>query len=122
MNNNPVALLRSINDHGQIYKAIVIWCPGCEVEDVNGQRYGGLHMLAVTGARTKKRPVWKWNGDLVSVTLSPSILTRTSHRKRHGFVCHSFLRNGIWQYLNDCTHQYKSLEVPLPPLPDWVVR
>lgn len=36
--------------------------------------------------------------------------------------CHSFVRNGHWQFLNDCAHKLAGKTVPLPPLPDWVVK
>lgn len=118
--SNPVALLRRINDDGERYHAIVLWCPGCQIVDPDGHIHGGLHMLAING-NPKKRPVWGWNKDLVNVTLNPSILTKS---KRSGvkFRCHSFLQNGQWRFLNDCTHSLKGKVVPMVPLPDWVIH
>jgi hypothetical protein len=106
-----LALLRHVDDHGDLYDAIAIWCPGCERAD--GQ--GGLHMLPVTGDGSK-HPVWTWNGDLENVTLEPSILTHQAD----AFVCHSFLRDGQWQFLGDSTHSLAGQTVPMVPLPDWV--
>lgn len=117
--SNPVSLLRRINDGGDLYHAIFLWCPGCEYI-LDDRKVGGLHALPING-NPKKRPVWSWNKDLVRVTLSPSILTRTS-RHNVKFICHSFLRDGRWQFLGDCTHSLKSKTVPMTPLPDWVVR
>jgi Family of unknown function (DUF6527) len=117
----PVAQIRRINDHGDRYQAIVLWCPGCEYTDEeDGKKYGGLHMLPVTGTG-QKRPVWGWNGDLEKVTLNPSILT---HYGTDGeqFTCHSFLRDGQWQFLGDCTHALAGQTVPMLPLPAWVTR
>lgn len=113
---NPVAQLRTLNDHSNIYKVIVLWCPGCEIIDPERPSHTGLNMLPISG---KKK--WGWNGDLVKVTLSPSILTK-SHRGDKEFICHSFLRDGMWQYLGDCTHSLANQTVPMVPLPDWVVR
>lgn len=47
------------------------------------------------------KPSWEWNGDVERPTLSPSILT-----KNQMGVCHSFVRDGRIQFLNDCTHEY----------------
>jgi hypothetical protein len=119
---NPVAQIVSINDQGDVYKAIQLWCPGCEITDPDGHKHAGLNMLAIEGDETK-RPTWQWNGDLVNVGLEPSILTRTKRGEEQvDFVCHSFLRNGMWQFLGDCTHELANQSVPMSPLPDWIVR
>lgn len=115
IDTNPVAQLRTVRDKNTIYKVIVLWCPGCEIVDPDSHRYGGLHWLPISG---KKK--WTWNGDLTKVTLSPSILT-TMKRDNKKFRCHSFLRSGVWQFLGDCTHELKNLEVPMVPLPDWAL-
>lgn len=36
--------------------------------------------------------------------------------------CHSFLRNGVWEFLSDSAHHLAGQNVPLEPLPDWEVR
>lgn len=118
---NPVAQIVTVNDQGDRYKAIQLWCPGCEFTvNPDEPKHGGLNMLPVEGDETK-RPTWSWNGDLVKVGLEPSVLTR-SKRGDTEFVCHSFLRNGQWQFLADCTHELANQTVPMLPLPDWVVR
>lgn len=51
--------------------------------------------------------------------MSPSLLiyeTPISPR------CHSFIRNGQWEFLGDCTHPLVGKTVPLEPLPDWLVK
>jgi hypothetical protein len=61
-----------------------------------------------------KTPSWDWNGDLERPTLSPSILTQ-------GYtVCHSFLRDGVFEFLTDSTHSLAGQSVPIPDLPKWV--
>ena len=117
---STVAQIRHVDDHGDLYDAITIWCPGCERTDDDGHKRGGLHMLPVTGDGSK-RPTWEWNGDLDRVTLSPSILTRHGGQDSD-LVCHSFLRDGQWQFLSDCTHALANQTVPMVPLPDWCVR
>lgn len=121
---NPVALLRHVDDHGDRYDAIVLWCPGCEYErdDEPGRMRGGLHMLPVNGDGSK-RPTWDWNGDLEQVTLSPSVLTRVPRGETQvELVCHSFLRNGQWEFLTDSTHELSGQTVAMVELPAWVVR
>jgi hypothetical protein len=73
-------------------------------------------MLPVSDTKGK-RPQWDFDGDLEAPTLSPSIKTTPYD----GSVCHSFLRNGVFEFLGDCTHSLKGQHVPMPDLPDWVV-
>lgn len=119
---NPVAMVRHVIDGDDRYDHILVWCPGCQYSDPSdGHMRGGLHGLPVTGDGSK-RATWRWNGDLVNVTLEPSILTKTKRGEQQAeFVCHSFLRNGQWQFLGDCTHALANQTVAMLPLPDWVV-
>lgn len=123
--------LRTITHGETTYEALQFWCPGCEQPDPDGGTQGGLHMLPVN--TSLKAPSWTWDGNLEAPTLSPSILTRMEHARRrstHGeeltdvglFVCHSFLRGGVFEFLSDCTHQYAGQSVPLPDLPAWAVK
>lgn len=114
-----VSQIVKVRHAGETYDAIKIWCPGCEALAEDGMKSGGLHMLPISG-ETGHHPVWKWNGDLVKVTLSPSILTRYVLEDKQ-FVCHSFLRDGVWEFLNDCTHSLAGQKVPMSPLPLWVL-
>lgn len=106
-----LAQIRRVEDAPVTYDAIVLWCPGC----ASRENWGGLHMLPVSDTQGK-RPVWQWNGDLEAVGLEPSISTKDSQ----GLVCHSFLRNGQWQFLTDSTHPLAGHTVPMEHLPDWV--
>ncbi len=113
------AILRGVNDAGDHYGAVMFWCPGCEFLDEDGHPRGGLHMLPITGDGTK-RPTWGFDGNLELPTLTPSILTRTN--RPEPFVCHSFLKAGVFQFLGDCTHALAGTYVPIPDLPEWVWR
>lgn len=111
--------LRHIDDHGVRYDALAFWCPGCESIDDDGDRQGGLHMIAVNSPHHP--PSWEWDGNLDAPTLSPSILTKRGEAEQDArplFVCHSFLRAGVFEFLGDCTHNYAGQNVPLPDLPD----
>ena len=54
---------------------------------------------------------WQFNKDYESPTVSPSLLV-TNHKKN--YRCHSFIREGKIQFLNDCTHKLAGQTVDLP--------
>ena len=93
-------------------------CPGC----------GMMHQVRVEGSL---RPRWEWNGDGHRPTFSPSILVEDGHYvdpagkwcDRSGgdepcecLRCHSFVRDGMIQFLGDCTHALAGQTVALPDL------
>ena len=86
----------------------LVWCPGCECL----HRFNVNRPNEVTGAR------WTWNGNIDSPTFSPSLVF--NNVKGEGTRCHSFLRDGVWEFLQDCTHSLAGQKVPLPDLPPWV--
>ena len=45
---------------------------------------------------------WSWNGDTERPTLKPSILSRCPPVCE---CCHTFVNNGMVQFLSDCTHE-----------------
>lgn len=101
--------LRTVNDGNITYDALMFVCPGCVAGGSEG--YDGVHMLAVNSE--VKSPSWNWNGDLEKPTLSPSILSQGYSR------CHSFLRDGVFQFLEDSDHPLSGQSVPIPELPTW---
>lgn len=104
------SMLRHVNDHGNKYDALMFVCPGCALDGSSG-----LHILPVNS--TTKSPAWDFNGNFEKPTLSPSILTGKGSEN----VCHSFLTDGVFQFLEDSTHAFAGKEVPMPDLPDWVL-
>jgi hypothetical protein len=89
------------------------WCPGCDA----------LHGIAVRPSKQRNGASWEFSGTLECPTYSPSQLTTWEQGpERTKFVCHTFIRNGQIEFLNDCTHEFRGKMVPLPPLPDWVLR
>jgi len=65
-------------------------------------------ILPITiGKKTPK--TWEWNGDTEKPTISPSILTQYEHDQ----VCHSCIRNGMVEFLYDCTHENAGKTLPL---------
>lgn len=108
------AMLRSVDDHGVVYQALMFVCPGCETLDDHGT---GLHMLPVNSPQ--KSPSWDFDGNLEAPTLSPSILSYKDDPKRR---CHSFLVAGVFEFLSDCGHSLVGQKVPIPDLPDWIIH
>lgn len=105
--------------------------------DVSGRRYvridcPGCKDSHVLPFEDEKRPVWSFNGDLSKPTLSPSILAKCGHyiEGREGkpcwcrfedsdfscYVCHSYVRNGMIEFLSDCTHGLAGTTVELPEI------
>jgi hypothetical protein len=108
--------LRILNDG-----MILFWCKGCK-------SYHGVYV-------DKNKPVhWEFNNDYDKPTFNPSVLVKTGHyedghngkcwcdyAKEHPDddrlykcgICHSFVRDGKIQYLNDCTHELAGQTVDL---------
>jgi hypothetical protein len=87
-------------------KRLWLWCPGCD----------DLHCASVEGTA---QPQWDWNGDTERPTISPSILVRYPTPEPHpNNVCHSFVRDGRWEFLTDSTHHLAGQTVDVVPIPD----
>lgn len=73
-------------------------CPGCKTDHfVNtNAEFGGA---------------WNWNGNVDNPTVSPSLLIGSRGEVKR---CHSFIRNGMIEFLNDCEHDLcgKTVEIP----------
>lgn len=76
-------------------------CKGCEQDHAIGT--GSNHHT--------------FNGDYEKPTFSPSVLV-TNHIIR----CHSFVKEGVIQYLNDCHHDLAGKTVKLERNQSWVSR
>lgn len=106
------SMLRNVHDGDLRYNALMFVCPGCALRDGDG-----LHMLPVNSKL--KKPAWDWDGNLELPTISPSILTKGGG-KVLPYICHSFLKAGIFDFLGDCTHELVGQKVDIPDLPNWV--
>lgn len=85
---------------------------------------------------------WVFDGDVEKPTLSPSVLVRSGHfisdykegdgcwckynaehpndkASFHCYLCHSFVRQGKIEFLEDCSHALAGQTVDLPPMEDW---
>ncbi|PMS91932.1 DUF6527 family protein [Vibrio parahaemolyticus] len=74
------------------------YCPGCKMG----------HVIYVKG-----RVVWGFNGNLQKPTFTPSLMVNRDLSNSNAPRCHSFIRDGQWQFLNDCTHSLKGKTVPM---------
>jgi len=79
---------------------MVFHCPGC----------GDDHPFRIKG----QGPVWEWNGSMERPTFSPSLLVWGSRPEQR---CHSFVRDGRIQFLDDCWHPLKGQTFDLLPVP-----
>lgn len=105
---------------------LAYWCQGCEE----------THHVIVEGDR---QPKWGYNGNPDRPTFSPSVLYQQDmwvppvtmqnieqwranpweqHQERR--VCHTFITDGMVQFLGDCTHKLAGQTLPLPELPEWM--
>lgn len=101
------------------------FCPGCNQN----------HSVPVNNPGS-----WVWNNDLENPTISPSVLVRSGHFATHHkqgdncwctfnaerisngepvstfscCICHCFVRNGMIEFLGDCTHKLSGQTVPIP--------
>jgi hypothetical protein len=97
---------------------VAFMCPGCNE----------YHHVTVDGSRG-----WTWNNNADLPTFSPSVLVKgvaeltdeEYNSLRAGLViepkptvCHSFVKGGYIQFLDDCTHTLKGQTVLLPVLSD----
>jgi hypothetical protein len=115
---NPIVVARRVHyrKDGKSHKVTYhrYWCPGCDA----------LHSIAVRPGSQPNGASWGFTGTLEKPTYTPSQLSEWNGVKDGKTIkqrCHTFIREGMIQFLNDCTHALKGQTVPLPPLPDWVV-
>lgn len=118
---NPVKMAKARWFGNEVNRSVAINCPGCESQ----------HVLNVDPGYRK--PCWTFNNDFDKPTFSPSLLVRTGKYAspnwyalqdqetrqwldKNSNICHSFIKQGKIQYLNDCTHKLKGRTVDLPDI------
>lgn len=116
-------------------------CPGCTERHVLPVTAIPVEMVKSPHYVVGQTPHWHFNGDYDSPTLSPSIHSRTGHYTgvADEFCwcklckpddpapedpletctnCHFLLREGVIEFLPDCTHALAGKKVPLPEIVD----
>jgi hypothetical protein len=111
---NPVTAVRHLTQHSTnrcLGLMVLVWCPGCQ--SLHTPRFRcPEHGGPATG------PVWDGDPYSSPFTMSPSLLVgQTSVSPR----CHSYIRNGRWEFLKDCGHALAGQTLPLEPLPNWLM-
>lgn len=81
------------------------------MEEYEGQRRVGFHCPGCGCAHFVKVPSWEWNKSMDKPTFRPSIKVTGG---TSGIVCHSFVTDGLIQYLGDCTHALAGQTVGVP--------
>jgi len=100
---------------GGYHGELAFMCPGC----------GWRHFIndILTEPNAKANGTWTFNGDFDKPTIRASVLTR-SYRKNetNGNYdvevdrCHSFITDGMIQFLDDCQHSLSGQTVELPEI------
>lgn len=98
------------NRNGTVDAGIVLWCPGCKQ----------LHQVR-EGAKPN---FWQIDYPEVGGQESPNLTIHGSILVHHGphlrEVCHSFVQDGQWKFLDDSTHELAGKTVDLVLLPDYM--
>jgi len=85
-------------------------CPGCGFE----------HFQYVAPSKDPlNKGMWNFSGTLENPTIRPSYLSKVEPSAASGKprrVCHSFMVDGHFQFLSDCTHELAGQTVEIP---DW---
>lgn len=71
----------------------LIHCPGCKSGHLFDSR-------------------WKFNGNLINPTFTPSMLINKDHPEETR--CHSYVTDGFIRFLEDCDHELAGKTVRLP--------
>lgn len=113
---NPIVIERLVrNVDGRQGMRHSYWCPGCD----------SLHAIAIRPHTQDNGAGWQFDGTLECPTYAPSQKSEW-HGLRDGKetkeCCHTFIKKGVIEFLDDCTHALKGQKVPMVPLPDWVVQ
>lgn len=77
---------------------VILWCPACDEPHV-------IH-----------KAMWTWDPSTLSV--NPSIKV-TGGRQGSDHVCHSFLKDSVWEYCSDSTHSLAGQSVPAVDFPSY---
>lgn len=92
-------------------QGVSFFCPGCNSPHTISTSAGG----------------WGWNGDAERPTFTPSVLVTHDAKPeaseefkewRTARACHSFVTDGMIQFLSDSTHALAGQTVPLADWPE----
>lgn len=100
-----MAVLQPVHDVDDTLIGYTVHCPGCNRRHV------------IYTANPQGTPNWSFDGDMKRPTFNPSLVV-TWHwgPKRAKQRCHSFIRKGRWEFLNDCSHHLAGQTVKMIPV------
>ena len=87
--------IKALTDTSGNHSGYVIECPACDYWHMFDSR-------------------WSFNGDFENPTFDPSMMVNAN--REVGIRCHSFVRDGNIQFLDDCDHELRNQTVPLPQI------
>lgn len=111
MSDNKIVYKERKSD-GLLIKFYSVYCPAC----LCSHRF-------IVESDNKEIPTWEFNGDLDKPTFTPSLLVTWDSSNKgakgyHTYRCHSYLTNGIWIFLNDCSHGLSGTDQVMIEFPD----
>ena len=86
---------------------VELYCPGCRV----------IHRPQVE--ECDGHPTWTWNRSLTSPTFRPSLLCNKDGHYPDRPLCHSWVTDGLWDFLADSTHELAGKKVPMLAVDQW---
>ncbi|HEY9678653.1 MAG TPA: DUF6527 family protein [Drouetiella sp.] len=96
---------------GEGHEQYIFFCPGCEHDHTYIVKWGA-QKDNWSQRKGKSIPIWSFNGSMDKPTFEPSLLyTPEEHGTKER--CHLFLRNGVIEFLSDCSHKFAGQKVPL---------
>lgn len=106
--DNAKIKFREFKSDGKHIAAYFVYCPACRRS----------HRFIVKNEADADH-TWGFNGDFEKPTFSPSLLVECGPIRlgEDGHICHSFLEDGVWQFLGDCTHEMADSRVPMIDFP-----
>ena len=104
-NPNGFGVIAGYDEETGEVEGYMVDCPGCKQS----------HFFNLTG----KGPKWQFDGNPERPTFSPSLHARWTEKTEDdpGGIqhrcCHFFLRDGVFEFLDDCTHDKAGQKVPM---------
>ncbi|MBP1638994.1 MAG: hypothetical protein H6Q17_577 [Bacteroidetes bacterium] len=89
---------RFTSKDGGYHGELGFYCPGCDC----------VHFIYDKESNAPSMPVWGFNGNFESPTVTPSVLVQNKTMR-----CHSFITDGNIQFLPDCTHDLAGKTIEL---------
>lgn len=76
-----------------------VYCPGCNQ----------VHVIATSG-----HIAWTFNNDMEKPAFQPSLMVNRDLSNPTAPRCHSYITEGKFQYLDDCTHALANQTIEIP--------